>query len=321
MQPLPPDSSPGITLHAWAKVNLCLSVGPPVADPPNRRGWHPIASWMHAINLADRLALRRLGADEPAAFQRVWADGDATDTEVDWPLERDLIARAHRALEAHIGRALPVAARLEKRIPPGGGLGGGSSDAAAMITGINRIFDLRLTSATMRTIGEQLGSDVAFFLDDATSAAGDEDSAAPPRPALVAGFGDRVERCAAAESWLLLIVPPFGCSTPAVYRAYDAKGPRAMEESRVRAAAAANPPDPALLFNDLLGAAAAVEPSLATLHQRVTDLVGVPVHLSGSGSTLFALTGAGREGRANAARSADHVASRLGVRTIVTRLV
>src|SRR6185295_18407432 len=122
-------------------VNLALSVGPPLPAGDPRAGMHPIASWMHAIDLCDEVWITRL-VTGASRLDIAWADDAPRPSPIDWPSEKDLAFRAHRLLEGDTGRALPAAIRIAKRIPVGGGLGGGSSDAAATLLALNDLFAL-----------------------------------------------------------------------------------------------------------------------------------------------------------------------------------
>lgn len=191
-----------------------------------------------------------------------------------------------RGIEPGVG---PCEVRVLKRIPVGGGLGGGSADAGAALLGLDALFDLGLSQADLSGAAAALGSDVAFFLDRES----------PPRPALVTGLGERVERQARLAGDLVLIMPAMGCPTGAVYRAYDA-APRALREDDVRRMIAraereGGRADPGVLFNDLAGPALAVAPALAAVRSACAGALGGPVHVSGSGSTLFALAPDGPE--------------------------
>src|SRR5262249_27127024 len=161
--------------------------------------------------------------------------------------EKDLAARAHSLLEREAGRPLPAVIRVIKRVPVGGGLGGGSSDAAAALLATNEAFGLALSLERLSTLSRELGSDVAYFLDDRS----------PPRPAVVEGLGDRIRRLAPAAGELLLLIPPFGCPTGEVYRAFDAQPAHPLRDQDIRDLAS-EPLRPAALFNDLTPAAAKV---------------------------------------------------------------
>ncbi|MFI4897331.1 MAG: 4-(cytidine 5'-diphospho)-2-C-methyl-D-erythritol kinase [Phycisphaerales bacterium JB059] len=269
-----------ISRPAHAKVNLALSVA-----PPEPSGMHPICSWMACVDLADDLTLTRLGPEAPSAFDLRWEDGSP----VGWGTEADLTFRAHAALEGALGRRLPVRVELRKTIPDGGGLGGGSSDAASLLLALNDLFGLGRTIDELREVARPLGSDIAFFLDEVGRRV--------PRPAIVSGLGDRIERTGALRGEVTLVSPPFGCATGRVYRAYD-REPGALREEAVRAMAEA-PPEASRLFNDLAVAAERVEPRLGELRSYLAGALGLPVHVSGSGSTLFVI---GPEGSAERTR-------------------
>src|SRR5206468_3336755 len=130
----------GLTVQAPAKLTLALSVGPPDA---NRM--HPIASWMVTVDFHDDLHLLRLPSGSFSRYAILWHKDAKRRSEINWSITKDLAVRAHLALEKYLKRDLPVQLRLEKRIPVGAGLGGGSSDAAAMLRAVNEVFDLGLS--------------------------------------------------------------------------------------------------------------------------------------------------------------------------------
>lgn len=274
-----------VRLKAYAKVNLCLSVGPPIADGP-KKGMHPIASWMAAVDLTDEVRLDRIDAmvapdphgPDPTRWSIRWADGRP----VSWPETEDLGRRAHRLFDDLNPTSL-TKGRIRKSIPAGGGLGGGSSDAAAVMMGMNGLYALGLSVEELQRRSAALGSDIAFFIHDG-------EPGTPPPPALVSGLGDEIVRTPALEGAVTLICPPFGCPTGEVYRAFDeTHDGAAVRTDAVASAAHAARPDNAVLFNDLADAACRVRPELAQVRERAQQATGRPVHVSGSGSTLFVL--------------------------------
>lgn len=287
---MPTHTSP-FTVRAHAKLNLALAVGPALDAPGTpQHGYHPICSYMHAIELCDEVRIERLDPGEPSRFDIAWQQSDGGTTPVGWEIGRDLVYRAHRALEHHSGQALPCAITVRKSIPAGAGLGGGSSDAASVLLGLDRVFGLGLGHAGLMPIAMALGSDLGFFLDDASA-----DGSTPPRPAVVSGFGERIERVRPihAGAGVTLILPPFGCATGAVYRAYD-RDPGSSERfsavsESVRSLARSQSLDESARSNDLLEAAIGAVPRLRAVYASLCERLGVPVSLSGSGSTLFVL--------------------------------
>lgn len=290
-----------LCVRAHAKVNLFLSVG--LAEPLTsaRPGWHKVSSLVHSIDVHDDVVLTPLDRSSPSDHRVGWMCDDGSTCPADWPIESDLGVRALRAIEDHIGRAIPVAVCIRKRIPAMAGLGGGSSDAAAVLLGINELFDLRLSHDTLLLLATKLGSDVAFFVDPDRTVALDREIGAPsidvpPRPACITGFGQTVERLnRGSESAITLIVPPFGCATPDVYAAFDRITPASHVVRDVRASIdvldlGSHGPAGAQC-NDLEDAACVVNPQLG-------DMLGmlrrrhVRCFLTGSGSGIVAIRAA-----------------------------
>jgi len=250
---------------APAKLNLALSVGP----PDSVSGMHPISSWMVTVDFVDDLHVTRLEDGSISRYAIDWHASAPRPSEIDWRLTDDLAVRAHLALERYTARQLPIQLRMEKRIPVGGGLGGGSSNAAAMLRACNRLFDLKLDAKELRHIGALLGSDVPFLIEGGS--------------AIVGGFGERIEPTAAMpQHAAVLVLPDASCATGAVYGHFDAMDGSPLDEAAVRAACGGG-----RLFNDLGPAAIEEAPDLRRLAAEVKATAGRDVHVSGSGSTLF----------------------------------
>jgi len=271
---------------AFAKVNLALGVAAPLPPSHPRAGFHEIASWMAPLRLHDDVLIERCEPGE-RGFSVEWAPDAPRPTPIDWPHERDLAFRAWRLLEAETRLAMDCRITVRKRIPVGGGLGGGSSDAAACLVALSAAFAPSLPRERLRELGATLGSDVPFFIDDG-------EAAAPPRSAIVTGLGETIERVPTESAAVCLFIPPFGCPTGPVYRAFDALAgadPRKDAQARrVRDLASSDAPlESRPLFNDLAEAAEAVAPELAGLRRRLAKAVGAAVHVTGSGSCCFAI--------------------------------
>jgi 4-diphosphocytidyl-2-C-methyl-D-erythritol kinase len=251
-----------------AKLNLALAVGAPRGD-----GFHPIASWMVTVDFVDDLAVTMLDPGDLSRYAIFWDEKAPQQAEIDWSIRDDLAVRAHRAMERHVDRPLPVQMKLEKRIPVGGGLGGGSSNAAGMLRALNQLFALNLGGEALNTLAASIGSDVPFFLHGGS--------------ALVRGLGESIEPHPQPPVLsAVLVLPPFACPTGAVYKAFDTQPMATFQDAEVEAQFTTTP-DGASFFNDLAAPAMIVEPALRDIHDRLIACTGGPVHLSGSGSTLF----------------------------------
>lgn len=255
---------------APAKINLFLRI---VRRRPD--GYHEIETLFQRVGLRDEIELEPLtgaGGSVRLSIEGAGLEGDA--------LDDNLIVKAWRALnEATGGKILPVRAVLSKHIPVGGGLGGGSSDAAAMLAACVRLFNPGLDDAALRRIAARLGADVPFFLG--------------PPAAVGRGIGEILESVPhAAPFWAVLAFPPYGVSTRDVYRAWDpaAAGETGDLPGLIEALTEADLGGAlARLFNNMEAPAFGIRPDLGDLRQRLENLAGQTVRMSGSGSTLFTL--------------------------------
>ena len=169
-----------LTIRACAKINLTLEALGKRAD-----GYHEVVTVMQTIDLCDELTL------EPAADVSLRCSEPALET------DDNLALRAADLLRRHTGFEGGVEAYLMKSIPIAAGLGGGSSDAAAALVGLRRLWGLERAVADLRPLAAALGSDVAFFLSGGTALAegrGDQVRSLPPMPtAHVTLLAPRVE--------------------------------------------------------------------------------------------------------------------------------
>ena len=247
-------------LAAPAKLNLDLLVGP-VRDG----GYHPLDSLVARISLYDEIIL--LPREEGIGFFCRGADCG--------PDEDNLAVRAAEAM-ARFRPDAGVEIELTKRIPPGAGLGGGSSDAAAVLHGLESAWGLGLTPERLSKIAAGLGSDVPLFLGGPASR--------------MTGRGEILDPVAVHDFHAVLFLPEFDCATASVYKAYDVD-PRPIRRLLDPSEAASAPPSSwrDRLVNDLAEPACRVEPRLAELRHRLSEAVDLPVHVTGSGSGLFIL--------------------------------
>lgn len=252
-------------LRAPAKLNLVLRVVGRRAD-----GYHRLVTLFHAIDLADELWV----APAPAGVQLT---ASAEDAALAVPTDdRNLVVRALRSLGAAAGAA-GFRAHLHKRIPHGGGLGGGSSDAAAALRLGNALLPVPLPAARLHALATQLGADVAFFLVGGSQwgrGVGDELAPATDVPG----------------QHFVLVVPPFGCPTVEVYKNFAAQWRDGPPQGNLDPLTVPHNWDAAVRMgfpNDLEAAACRVRPELAAVRDRVVGLGYPGVRMTGSGSTLF----------------------------------
>ncbi|MFO0974405.1 MAG: 4-(cytidine 5'-diphospho)-2-C-methyl-D-erythritol kinase [Phycisphaerae bacterium] len=277
-----PHSAPAtacVRVLAPAKLNFTLRV---LHRRPD--GYHELESWVVLIDLCDSL---KLSAAAAGSGTRLTCSDPALPSD-----RRNLAVAAAEAMAAAAGRAPDVDVQLDKRIPVSAGLGGGSSDAAAVLRGLNELWGLHWPAERLAALGAGLGSDVPLFLAGPQS--------------IIRGRGERVS--AVASPWtgfVVLVCPPFGVSTADAYRAW---APVDRPTTPLGGTAGALPAAGLRprLYNDLEPGVFRAAPRLAELHQRLDGLRDVPVRMSGSGSTLFALfdDGASAGAWAEAARSA-----------------
>jgi len=253
-----------VRLRAPAKVNLWLEV---LGKRPD--GYHEIETLMHTVDLADEIELRLL-AEPGLQF--------ACEPEV-CPAAENLAFRAARTVLERSGEAASagLSVRLRKRIPAGGGLGGGSSDAAATLLGACDLLGFRPEPETLRDWAAELGADVPFFLTGGA--------------AWCRGRGDRVEPLAPrAGFWVLVHAPGLAVSTTGVYRALRLSGgARPGAAARAAWAGATFAGLEQTMFNRLEETALERHPALRAAQKRLTEATGRPFRLSGSGSSLFAV--------------------------------
>jgi len=268
-----------LTLKASAKVNLALEVLGKRAD-----GYHDIATVMHAVDLFDRLEL------EAAPTLSLETDDPALPTD-----EGNLVLRAAMLLRQAAGVEAGARIRLVKNIPVAAGLGGGSSDAAAALCGLNRLWRLGWRQPKLAELAVRLGMDVPFFLGRG--------------PALATGRGEILERLQTGGGYALVLVNPgVPLSTREVYdrvpvgwRVEPVGTRRLVEALRTRSAARVA----AALTNNFEGFVAPILPAIERMKAALMAAGALGVAMSGSGPTVFAM-----------ARSLDHARQ---IRRRVTR--
>ena len=275
-----------VTVLAPAKLNVGLEIR---ARRPD--GYHEIETLFLPLRLFDRISLEPL----PEPDFRLWSDDRELPTG-DANLALVAARAASGALELEGGLAL----RLEKRIPVAAGLGGGSSDAAAVLLGVEALSGRSLGAERRASLALELGADVPFFLD--------------PRPMRGTGIGEILEPLPGVpELWWVLVVLPFAVSTAEAYRAATAELTLPRDGSSIAAllgpcGVVASP------RNDLERVTARRHPEVGEA-RRALEAAGAGVTgMSGSGPTVYGQF----EDRAAAQRAAACVRLAGGARAMVT---
>jgi len=258
-----------LTLYPHAKINLGLRI-----LGRRRDGYHELRTRFQTVDLKDDLeiVLKPSGLDLAIEGIRLAIDSS------------NLVLKAAKALRTG-RRGLPGAAfRLRKRIPIAAGLGGGSSDAAATLLGLNRLWKLDLDRDALARLGAGIGADIPFFLHGGT--------------ALGTGRGDAILPLPDIPPYgVCLILPSFEVSTAEVYRMWDedpARTPgRCSSDAHGSWPNEGGCEDPGAVHNDLQGVVFSLHPRLQTLLDRLYRLGATAASVSGSGPSLFGLFSGG----------------------------
>ncbi len=254
-----------VRYRAYAKINLCLEV-----LGRRRDGYHQVATVLQNIGLYDLLTF------EPAEEISLTVRGRP---DLEGP--ENLVWRAAELLREATGCPLGVRIEVDKGIPVAAGLGGGSSDAAATLVALNRLWGLEVPPAALRQLALRLGSDVPFFLPGGTAYAagrGEEVEPLPPLP----------------RHWVVLVFPELGEipeKTKTLYWGLEGRdytqgflARRLAERLRRR-----EPLEPSFLYNAFERIAFQRYPPIEEARRQVVAAGGDRVRLSGSGPTLFVL--------------------------------
>jgi 4-diphosphocytidyl-2-C-methyl-D-erythritol kinase len=264
------EHAPSMTVPAPAKLNCFLHVTGRRAD-----GYHTLETLMVALDFGDTLTLTR--RDDGAIVRTVDVPGV--------PAEADLAVRAAHALQRASGTGHGVEIAIVKRIPQGGGLGGGSSDAASVLLALNRLWQLGLAREALMEIGATLGADVPFFVFG--------------EPALARGIGERLRAVTMPSCWVAVVAPPCVVPTAGIFAA--------PELTRASASAKMDVFSEGYGRNDLQAVAIARFPDIAVAIEALAQR-SPAARMTGSGGCVFAWFAS--EAEANAALTAARPAGR-----------
>ncbi|MBI2418251.1 MAG: 4-(cytidine 5'-diphospho)-2-C-methyl-D-erythritol kinase [Ignavibacteriales bacterium] len=250
-----------VTIKSHAKINLGLNIIRKRLD-----GFHDIETIFYPLDLCDVLTFSK---SESFSFT---CDND----ELNRDIEKNLIVKAVRLLEKTVNAALPVAVSLEKNIPMGAGLGGGSSNAAVTLLSVNEIFQLGLPIDTLAGLALQLGSDVPYFLK--------------LRPAFATARGEKLTYF---NSWIkkhiLVVNPGIHVSTAWAYSSIVPSFPaRSLSSLQFDDAFSFEEAFP-YMINDFEKSVFLAHPAISKIKQQMLECGAAIAMMSGSGSTVYGI--------------------------------
>lgn len=243
------------------KINIGLNVVARRAD-----GYHDLETVFYPIPLRDNLEIKPLADEVDYNFTQrgVKVDGEAKD---------NLVVKVYQTLKNEFDLP-PLDIFLYKHIPLGAGLGGGSSDAAFMLRGLNEYFDLGLSATDMEQRVAKLGADCAFFIKNT--------------PAYATGIGDQLSsiNLSLKDKYILLVKPDVFVSTK---EAYAHVVPRAADYPLLKAIEQPIECWREQIVNDFEASVFPQHPELAAIKQTLYDMGAMYAAMSGSGSTMYGL--------------------------------
>jgi len=257
-----------VIIRAPAKLNLSLRVVGKRKD-----GYHLLDSVMVPVSLYDEIRIIKKTGARRGRQSRIAVTCDHPGVPSG---KKNLVYKAASLLLQGKGVRQPVQIKIFKRIPVGGGLGGGSSDAAATLVGLNRLWGLGHTVKKLRQLGVSLGADVPFFI--------------PPRPSRARGIGDLLTPLKKFPLlWFVILYPGFQVSSARVYRQWRGKLTKTKVNTSITASLTESAKLKTLLVNDLESVALRCYPRLGKLKERLASQGAAGVLMSGSGSSVFGL--------------------------------
>ena len=253
-----------VTVEANAKINLTLDI---LGKRPD--GFHEVAMVMQSIGLHDTLTMEKTDGEIDLSINVPWLKAD----------EKNLAWRAAELVRQEYGLKGGVRMELTKRIPIAAGLAGGSADAAAVLKGMNELYNLQMSEARLCELGARLGSDIPFCLMGGTM--------------LATGRGEVLTRLAdMPETWVVLAKPRISVSTAWAYQNYDEQGAEKHPDNEAirKAIARGNRKAVAgLLCNVLESVTIKKYDVIADYKQMMLDKGAMASMMSGSGPTVFGL--------------------------------
>lgn len=293
-------------IEAYAKVNLTLEV---LGMRPD--GYHDLRSVVAEVDVSDSVSVAQSNS------MSCTMSGIESSFDIDLSsmgsMEDNLAVKAARFMQRLTGRANDVDISIGKRIPLGGGLGGGSADAAAVIVALERMWGTGMAPVELANMSASVGSDVPALVLAGMSGS----------MVVMEGRGERVSplKCALPRPvWVVLANPGVFSSTPRVFKecgvSRDA-GDKSILERMERAVASGDPAEIAsALQNDLSDCAIRIYPEIARARDALMEEGALGSQVSGSGATVFAIARSEAE-----ARSIEDGVRRRGLKAIAARLM
>lgn len=252
------------TFHSPAKINTILRVTGARPD-----GYHTLQMVMVPLAFGDTITI----SSETASEHRIQLTCSDPTLACD---ATNLCHRAAAALQPHTTTPQRVIIHVEKRIPMGGGLGGGSGNAAAVLSALNQMWGVGLSKAALGEVGAQLGADVPFFCYGV--------------PAICEGIGEKITPLTRFPKLSILLVNPgFHLSTPSIYKAYDQGLTPNMSRGSCPKLFEGLQEVAATLENDLQEVAEAIHPVIRSIRHELIAQGAVAAQMSGSGPTVFGI--------------------------------
>ena len=259
-----------IKLRAMAKINLNLLI-----TDKRDNGYHDIKSVFQIVDLADELTITK-----SKDFQ-IMTNSDLLNNDI----ENNIIYKAYNYMKSLYPVIGGVTVSLKKTIPMEAGLGGGSSDCAAFLLGLNKLFDLKISQTKMEKIGAKLGADVVPLMHRGAY--------------LVTGIGDVLKKInAKARYYVVIIKPDFSSSTKEMYKEYDNNKDLVQVDNTDKIIEFLETGDFSLLPGNLYNVFEEVNPNkdkILEIKKELKESGAVEALLSGSGSSIYGIYDNGKD--------------------------
>lgn len=286
-------------IRAPAKINLGLRIVGRRDD-----GYHLLDTIMVPVSLYDEIEIHKERTSGGAVAARRLRLNVTCDHSAVPGGEENLAHRAAALVITHGGITEAIRIHIRKRIPVGAGLGGGSSDAAATLVGLNRLFKLGYSTQRLMRLGASLGADVPFFV---------RGTAARAR-----GIGERLSSIETLPwRWALIVYPGFPVGTAWVYRNFQPKLTKPMSNNSIITLLKKPSGQRIILVNDLETVTLQRYPRIGFLKEKLIQQGAAGALMSGSGSAVFGLF----DSRGKAAQAFSRLQKEEGVEAFLVRLL